>query len=76
LRLCAEGWINPTYRKPFDLMFERVNTTEWRALGDDFGTLTLAVAQNFDQGRVSGRSSSENLVPSFSYSASETQQRL
>jgi len=28
----------PTYRKPFDLIFEKVKTEEWCAQGDDFRT--------------------------------------
>ena len=31
----------PTYRKPFDVIFERAKTKEWSALEDDFRTFLL-----------------------------------
>jgi site-specific DNA recombinase len=31
----------PTYRKPFDLIFQRAKTKEWSALEDDFRTFLL-----------------------------------
>lgn len=31
----------PTYRRPFDLIFQRAKTEEWRALEDDFRTLAF-----------------------------------
>jgi hypothetical protein len=31
----------PTYRKPFDLIFERANSKNWSALPDDLGTFLL-----------------------------------
>jgi hypothetical protein len=34
--------ITPTYRKPFDLIFERAKKEEWRALRDDFRTFLYA----------------------------------
>jgi site-specific DNA recombinase len=30
--------VQPTYRKPFDLIFERARNQEWSALADDFRT--------------------------------------
>jgi len=33
--------VYPTYRKPFDMIFERAKTGEWWALVDDFRTLLL-----------------------------------
>lgn len=33
--------ITPTYRKTFDLIFERAKNEEWRALGDDVRTFVL-----------------------------------
>ena len=30
--------VYPTYRKPFDLIFQRAKNEEWRAQGDDFRT--------------------------------------
>ena len=37
---CSVDAVNvyPTYRKPFDLIFQRVKTEEWCAQGDDFRT--------------------------------------
>ncbi len=39
----------PSYRKPFDLIFEKVKTEEWRARGNDFrtflGELVLSVSE-------------------------------
>ena len=32
----------PTYRKPFDMIFERAKNQEWSALADDFRTFHLA----------------------------------
>jgi site-specific DNA recombinase len=31
----------PTYRKPFDVIFERAKSKEWRALGDDLRTFSV-----------------------------------
>jgi|GEM_PF-6981103 hypothetical protein len=31
--------VYPTYRKPFDMIFERAKTKEWWALVDDLRTL-------------------------------------
>jgi len=31
--------LHPTYRKPFDLIFQRAKNEEWSALADDFRTL-------------------------------------
>ena len=31
----------PSYRKPFDVIFERAKTKEWSALADDFRTLLM-----------------------------------
>ncbi|MGA8153286.1 MAG: recombinase family protein [Terriglobales bacterium] len=38
---CAVGSasLSPTYRKPFDLIFQRAKTEEWYTLQDDFRTL-------------------------------------
>jgi hypothetical protein len=34
--------LEPTYRKPFDLIFQRVKKEEWLALEDDFRTLGIS----------------------------------
>ena len=34
--------VYPTYRKPFDLIFQAAQTARWWALGDDFRTLPLS----------------------------------
>jgi hypothetical protein len=40
---CATDGVNltPTYREPFDLIFQRAKNEEWLALADDFRTLLL-----------------------------------
>jgi len=35
----ASVW--PSYRKPFDLIFQRAGNEDWSALADDFRTLVL-----------------------------------
>ena len=40
-KIDAVNITTPTYRKPFDLIFERVKNEEWRALRDDFRTLLV-----------------------------------
>jgi hypothetical protein len=34
--------VDPTYRKPFDLIFQRARNKEWLALEDDFRTLGIS----------------------------------
>ncbi len=40
---CAVDGVNiqPTYRKPFDMIFQRAKNEEWSALADDFRTFVL-----------------------------------
>jgi len=40
---CATDIVNlwPTYRRSFDIIFQRVKNEEWSALADDFRTLVL-----------------------------------
>jgi hypothetical protein len=45
--------IYPTYRKPFDLIFERVKTKEWRAQGDDFRTFLSELVSALPQTAIS-----------------------
>ena len=33
----------PTYRKPFDVIFQRAKNEDWSALEDDFRTLAMPV---------------------------------
>jgi hypothetical protein len=39
--------IYPTYRKPFDMIFQRAKNEEWCAPGDDFRTLLRDSAASF-----------------------------
>ena len=37
--LCRSLTVTPTYRKPFDMIFERAEMEEWSGLMDDFRTI-------------------------------------
>lgn len=63
---CATDGVSlwPTYRKPFDLIFQRTKNEEWSALADDFRTfsgrgLLIPVSASDFRILLSGRAHSE-----------------